>query len=74
MPANDITVVGTDPGVCAFNGGTHMPFEDVALPRHSSAPTLDITDTVMLENILRQAVNLPGVKYLRVAGNRRQGI
>ncbi|NCB31716.1 MAG: transketolase family protein, partial [Clostridia bacterium] len=29
---NDITVIGTDPGVTAmFNGGTHMPFEDIAL-------------------------------------------
>ncbi len=65
---NDITVVGTDPGVCAaFNGGTHMPFEDVALYRAiPSATIFDITDTVMFENILRQAVNLPGVKYLRV--------
>ncbi len=65
---NDITVIGTDPGVCAaFNGGTHMPFEDVALYRAiPSATIFDITDTVMCENILRQAVNLPGVKYLRV--------
>ena len=65
---NDITVIGTDPGVCAaFNGGTHMPFEDVAL--YSAIPTasiFDITDTVMFENVLRQAVNLPGVKYIRV--------
>ena len=29
---NDITIIGTDPGVTAtMNGGTHMPFEDVAL-------------------------------------------
>ena len=65
---NDITVIGTDPGVCAaFNGGTHMPFEDVALYRAiPSATIFDITDTVMFENILRQAVNMPGVKYIRV--------
>lgn len=65
---NDITVIGTDPGVCAaFNGGTHMPFEDVALYRAiPSATVFDITDTVMFEDILRQAVNLPGVKYIRV--------
>ena len=31
---NDVTVLGTDPGVTAtMNGGTHMPFEDVALYR-----------------------------------------
>ncbi len=65
---NDITVIGTDPGVCAaFNGGTHMPFEDVALYRAIPTATIfDITDTVMFENVLRQAVNLPGVKYIRV--------
>lgn len=64
---NDITVIGTDPGVCAsFNGGTHMPFEDMALYRAiPSATVFDITDTVMFEQILRQAVILPGVKYLR---------
>jgi len=65
---NDITVIGTDPGICAaFNGGTHMSFEDVAL--YSAIPTatiFDITDTAMFEDILRQAVGLPGVKYLRV--------
>jgi transketolase len=28
----NVKLVGTDPGVCAaFNGGTHMPFEDLAL-------------------------------------------
>ncbi|NLA53859.1 MAG: transketolase family protein [Clostridiales bacterium] len=65
---NDITVIGTDPGVCAsFNGGTHMPFEDVALYRAiPTATVFDITDTLMFESILRQAVNLPGVKYIRV--------
>lgn len=65
---NDITVIGTDPGVCAsFNGGTHMPFEDVALYRAIPTATIfDITDTVMFESILRQAVDLPGVKYIRV--------
>jgi len=65
---NDITIIGSDPGVCAaFNGGTHMPFEDMALYRTlPTATVLDITDTVMLENVLRQCVERPGVKYLRV--------
>ncbi len=65
---NDITVIGTDPGVCAaFNGGTHMPFEDVALYRSiPTATVFDVTDTVMFEGLLRTAVRLPGVKYLRV--------
>ena len=39
---NDITIIGTDPGVTAtFNGGTHMPFEDIALYR--TIPTATIS-------------------------------
>ena len=65
---NDITILGTDPGVCAtFNGGTHMPFEDMALYRAlPGATVIDITDTVMLETVLRQCQSRQGVKYIRV--------
>lgn len=65
---NPITVIGTDPGItAAFNGGTHMPFEDVALYRAiPGAVICDVTDIPMLECFLRTAKDLPGVKYLRV--------
>jgi transketolase len=65
---NDITVIGTDPGVTAtFNGGTHMPFEDVALYRTiPTATVIDITDVPMLISVLKQCKDLPGVKYIRV--------
>lgn len=65
---NSITVIGTDPGVtAAFNGGTHMPFEDMALYRAVPKATIvDITDVPMLKDFLRQAKDLPGIKYLRV--------
>ena len=65
---NSVTVIGTDPGVCAaFNGGTHMPFEDMALYRAiPGAYVFGITDEAMLEGVLPQCVDLPGVKYLRV--------
>ena len=65
---NPITVIGTDPGItAAFNGGTHMPFEDVALYRAiPGAVICDVTDITMLECFLRTAKDLPGVKYLRV--------
>jgi transketolase len=65
---NPITVVGTDPGItAAFNGGTHMPFEDVALYRAlPNATIIDITDVPMLVDVLKQAKDLPGVKYIRV--------
>ena len=65
---NSITVIGTDPGVTAtMNGGTHMPFEDVALYRAIPGSTIvDVTDPNMLESVLRQCVDRPGVKYIRV--------
>jgi len=66
---NDITVIGTDPGVTAtLNGGTHMPFEDVALYRSLPGSTvIDVTDPTLLISVLRQCVNRPGVKYIRVS-------
>ena len=65
---NDITVIGTDPGVTAtMNGGTHMPFEDVALYRALPGATIiDVTDPAMLKSVLRQCFDRPGVKYIRV--------
>lgn len=65
---NPITIIGTDPGItAAFNGGTHMPFEDVALYRAiPGAVICDITDIPMLECFLRSAKDYPGVKYIRV--------
>ena len=65
---NSVTVIGTDPGVCAaFNGGTHMPFEDMALYRAiPGAYVFDITDAAMLESVLEQCKDIHGVKYIRV--------
>lgn len=65
---NDITVVGTDPGVTAtLNGGTHMPFEDAALYRAIPGSTvIDVSDAAVLPSLLSQCVDRPGVKYLRV--------
>ena len=50
---NNITMIGTDPGVCAaMNGGTHMPFEDVALYRAiPGAIVVDPADTVQFEKV-----------------------
>lgn len=65
---NDLTMIGTDPGVCAaYNGGTHMPFEDMALYRTiPGATVIDVTDTAMLEDLLPKIVDRKGVKYLRI--------
>lgn len=73
---NSITVIGTDPGVCAaFNGGTHMPFEDMALYRAiPGAYVFDITDAAMLEHVLEQCKDMGGVKYIRVGRKNNKKI
>ncbi|MCF0104292.1 MAG: transketolase family protein [Eggerthellaceae bacterium] len=65
---NSITVIGTDPGVtAAFNGGTHMSFEDIALYRAiPGAYVFDPSDTAVFEDVLKKSVNLKGIKYIRV--------
>ena len=65
---NPVTIIGTDPGItAAFNGGTHMPFEDMALYRVVPGATIfDITDVPMLVYALRASKDLPGVKFIRV--------
>lgn len=65
---NDITVIGTDPGVTAtMNGGTHMPFEDVALYNVLPGSTvIDASDPTCLASVVRQCQDRPGIKYIRV--------
>ena len=67
---NDMTIIGTDPGVtAAMNGGTHMPFEDVALYRAiPGATVIDAADTAQLADIFPKLVKRPGVKYIRKIG------
>ena len=64
---NDITIIGSDPGVtAALNGGTHMPFEDMALYRALPGCTvIDISDAEQFKSVLKQAKDRPGVKYIR---------
>lgn len=65
---NSITIIGSDPGItAAFNGGTHMPFEDMALYRTiPEAVVIDITDVSMLQAFLKQFPHRSGVTYIRV--------
>ena len=65
---NSLTIIGSDPGItAAFNGGTHMPFEDMALYRAiPGAILVDVTDITMLRAFLHRFQEQPGVKYLRV--------
>jgi transketolase len=64
----NVKLVGTDPGVSAgFNGGTHMPFEDVGLMR--TIPKLVIfeaCDTVSLKKLLKQSAEHKGSTYMRL--------
>jgi transketolase len=58
---------GSDPGiVAAYNGGTHMSFEDAGLMRCIPGITIiDITDGVMLDFVLRDSAEKYGLFYMR---------
>jgi transketolase len=64
----NVKLVGTDPGITAqFNGGTHMPFEDVGMMR--LIPNLTIIepcDTVSCAALVTLAVNHKGSMYIRM--------
>ena len=64
----NVRIVGSDPGItAAFNGGTHMSFEDMGLMRSiPDAVIMEPTDGVMLENLLRQVKDLYGICYIRL--------
>ena len=63
-----VKIVGTDPGVTAeANGGTHMPFEDMALMR--AIPKMvcfEPTDAAMLEAAVPQIIEHNGPVYIRL--------
>lgn len=65
----NVKLIGSDPGImAAYNGGTHMPFEDIAALR--AFPELTIiepTDEVMLKDIVEQLAEKKGMYYVRSA-------
>ena len=65
---SNVRIIGTDPGVSAqLNGGTHMPFEDVAIFRAFPKMTvIEPSDPVMLGNIIDQVAELYGMFYIRL--------
>jgi transketolase len=67
----NVRVIGSDPGVtAAYNGGTHMPFEDMAVLRSIPGITLiEPADPVALERITSQLCTDEhyGVFYVRMA-------
>ena len=72
----NVRIVGSDPGVtAAYNGGTHMPFEDMGVLRSIPDITLiELTDPVMVSDIVNQLADAYGVFYLRMARKNAVGI
>ncbi|MGG5341815.1 transketolase family protein [Enterococcus sp. AZ192] len=64
---NHAVIVGTDPGVTAeMNGGTHMPFEDVALMRVIPENNIyEVSDPYQFKAILTYAHTAKGLFYIR---------
>ncbi|MCI8514978.1 MAG: transketolase family protein [Lachnospiraceae bacterium] len=63
----NVKIVGSDPGIyAATNGGTHMPFEDVALMRTlPGATVVEPVDSLAVRELVRMAKDTYGVWYLR---------
>ena len=64
----NVKLIGTDPGVtAAFNGGTHMPFEELALMRVVPKLTvLEPSDPVSCAAFVRLMADEYGCHYLRI--------
>ncbi len=64
----NVKLVGTDPGVtAAFNGGTHMPFEDLALMRVIPRLTVvEPSDPRSCAALVKAAAETYGCVYLRI--------
>lgn len=64
---NSVRIIGSDAGVtAAYNGGTHMPFEDIALYRAiPGAMIVDVADEVQFRAAIRQLKDRAGVTYIR---------
>ena len=72
----NVKIVGTDPGVLAeYNGGTHMPFEDMALMR--AIPHMvcfEPVDATMLEKAVDQIVDYQGAVYSRLQRKKAEKV
>jgi len=63
----DVRIIGSDSGVtAAMNGGTHMPFEDIAVYTViPGAMVIDIADAVQFEDVLWKTKDRYGLTYIR---------
>lgn len=64
----NIRIIGSDPGItAAYNGGTHMPFEDLGIMRNIPEITIITpTDSTMLKRTIEKVAELFGVFYIRL--------
>jgi len=64
----NVKLIGSDPGItAAYNGGTHMPFEDMGIMR--GMPTMTViepTDITMLKDMVKQVADIYGMFYIRL--------
>ena len=72
----NVRIVGSDPGVtAAYNGGTHMPFEDMGTLMSIPKITLvDPTDSVQLRWLLQTLEKEYGVYYIRLLRKNAVGV
>ncbi len=64
----NVKVIGSDPGItAAYNGGTHMPFEDMGIMRGIPGMTVvEPTDIVMLQDLMPKIAATEGMIYMRL--------
>jgi transketolase len=64
----NVKLVGTDPGVSAgFNGGTHMPFEDMGIMRNiPKLVVFEPSDPVSLKKLVIKSAYHQGCTYMRL--------
>ncbi|QQO09511.1 transketolase family protein [Breznakiella homolactica] len=64
----NVKLTGTDPGIsAAFNGGTHMPFEDIGMMRLVPGLTIiEPSDPVSLEKLVEASAAHYGCVYMRL--------
>jgi transketolase len=72
----NVKILGTDPGVsAAFNGGTHMPFEDIAVMRAiPEIKIVEITDNVAAKALFPQIEKDYGMYYVRMVRSNVQKV
>lgn len=64
----NVKLVGTDPGISsAFNGGTHMPFEDMGIMRNiPQLVVFEPSDPVSLRELVKASAAHQGSTYMRL--------